>query len=150
MKIISRNYLLTGIVLVIIFDVFAPNVLGNRGEIIYVDDDNFLGPWDGTLEHPYQFIRDGVAAADPGFPLPGGLTLPLNRDAFTDLTFNFANTPFFVNFNGTLDNSGSGNAQFNTLGPLPNGFVGRTVQFAFILYGPFDFVSSPVAIKIVQ
>ena len=27
---------------------------------IYVDDDNTDGPWDGTQEHPYQFIQDGV------------------------------------------------------------------------------------------
>lgn len=30
---------------------------------IYVDDDNINGPWDGTLEHPFQFIQDGIDAA---------------------------------------------------------------------------------------
>ena len=29
-------------------------------DIIYVDDDNTEGPWDGTNEHPYQYIQDGV------------------------------------------------------------------------------------------
>ncbi len=29
-------------------------------ETIYVDDDNTQGPWDGTLEHPYRTIIDGV------------------------------------------------------------------------------------------
>lgn len=33
---------------------------------IYVDDDNTLGPWDGTPENPYQHIQDGVDAALPG------------------------------------------------------------------------------------
>ena len=33
---------------------------------IYVDDDNTEGPWNGTLEYPYQHIEDGVNAADPG------------------------------------------------------------------------------------
>lgn len=33
---------------------------------IYVDDDNTQGPWDGTLEHPYQYIKDGINAANPG------------------------------------------------------------------------------------
>ena len=31
---------------------------------IYVDDDNTQGPWDGTYEHPYQFIQDGINNAD--------------------------------------------------------------------------------------
>lgn len=31
---------------------------------IYVDDDNTQGPWDGTLEHPFRYVKDGVNAAD--------------------------------------------------------------------------------------
>jgi len=27
---------------------------------IYVDDDNFDGPWDGSYEHPYKKIQDGI------------------------------------------------------------------------------------------
>jgi nitrous oxidase accessory protein len=27
---------------------------------IYVDDDNIDGPWDGTIEHPYQYIQDAI------------------------------------------------------------------------------------------
>ena len=34
---------------------------------IYVDDDNTEGPWDGTLEHPYQYIQDGINASDEGY-----------------------------------------------------------------------------------
>jgi len=30
------------------------------GEIIYVDDDNTEGPWNGTIEYPYQYIQDGI------------------------------------------------------------------------------------------
>lgn len=29
-------------------------------ETIYVDANNTEGPWDGTLEHPYQYIQDGI------------------------------------------------------------------------------------------
>ena len=39
--------------------------IDSRG-IIYVDDDNTGGPWDGTLEHPYQYIQDGVDNAVEG------------------------------------------------------------------------------------
>lgn len=31
---------------------------------IYVDDDNTEGPWDGTIDHPYQHIQDGVDNAN--------------------------------------------------------------------------------------
>jgi len=30
---------------------------------VYVDDDNTEGPWDGSADHPYQHIQDGIDAA---------------------------------------------------------------------------------------
>jgi len=33
------------------------------GNTIYVDDDNIEGPWDGTIEHPFQTIQDGINAS---------------------------------------------------------------------------------------
>ncbi|MEM4258418.1 MAG: NosD domain-containing protein [Candidatus Thermoplasmatota archaeon] len=33
-------------------------------KIIYVDDDNTLGPWDGSIEHPYQTIQEGLSHAE--------------------------------------------------------------------------------------
>jgi parallel beta-helix repeat protein len=35
-------------------------------DILYVDDDNVNGPWDGTQEHPYQHIQDAVDIAGNG------------------------------------------------------------------------------------
>ncbi len=32
--------------------------------IIYVDDDNLQGPWDGTIDHPYRYIQDGINHAN--------------------------------------------------------------------------------------
>lgn len=37
-----------------------------QAETIYVDDDNIAGPWDGTLDHPYQYIQDGIDIAAEG------------------------------------------------------------------------------------
>ncbi|MBN2602899.1 MAG: right-handed parallel beta-helix repeat-containing protein [Candidatus Thermoplasmatota archaeon] len=34
--------------------------------IIYVDDDNVDGPWDGSLEHPYRFIQEAIDNANDG------------------------------------------------------------------------------------
>jgi parallel beta-helix repeat protein len=38
----------------------------SKGGVIYVDDDNASGPWDGTPEYPYQHIYEGIAAASFG------------------------------------------------------------------------------------
>jgi parallel beta-helix repeat protein len=37
-----------------------PSVKISSNKIIYVDDDNTEGPWNGTLEHPYKHIQDAV------------------------------------------------------------------------------------------
>ena len=34
--------------------------------IIYVDDDNIDGPWNGTFEYPYKLIQDGIKNATNG------------------------------------------------------------------------------------
>lgn len=36
------------------------------GSTLYVDDDNTAGPWDGTMDYPYQFIQDGIDHAIDG------------------------------------------------------------------------------------
>lgn len=36
------------------------------GEMIYVDDNNIEGPWDGTIEHPYRRIQDAIDNASIG------------------------------------------------------------------------------------
>ena len=33
------------------------------GTFIYVDDGNNNGPWDGTIDHPFQYIQDAIVAA---------------------------------------------------------------------------------------
>ncbi|HEC87475.1 MAG TPA: hypothetical protein ENI49_06415, partial [Thermoplasmatales archaeon] len=38
----------------------------NSGRIIYVDDNNTEGPWDGSVEYPYQRIQDAVDNASDG------------------------------------------------------------------------------------
>ena len=45
-----------------VFSIVTTSVASD-GNIIYVDDDNTQGPWDGTQEHPYQYIQDGIDVA---------------------------------------------------------------------------------------
>ena len=58
--------LVIGIIILFVGAGVVPTISGTDRAIIYVDDDNTQGPWDGTLEHPYQYINDGVDAANPG------------------------------------------------------------------------------------
>jgi len=37
-----------------------------NGITIYVDDDNINGPWDGSQEHPFRYIQDGVNISENG------------------------------------------------------------------------------------
>ena len=38
----------------------------NQEDIIYVDDDNTEGPWDGSMEHPYNIIQYAIENASNG------------------------------------------------------------------------------------
>jgi len=56
--------LLVAILLFSSFMIFFPNSSVKASDsIVYVDDDNIEGPWDGTQEHPFLKIQDGVNAA---------------------------------------------------------------------------------------
>jgi parallel beta-helix repeat protein len=61
------------------------------GSTIYVDDSNTDGPWDGSMEHPYQFIQDGIDHAiggDTVFVLPGqyieNIVIPVSLELIAD------------------------------------------------------------------
>jgi len=87
-----------------------------------------------------------VTGTSPGVPLPGGATLPLNWDAFSELALSLVNTPVFAGFAGTLDGAGRATATLDTLGPVPVA-LGVTLHFAYGLHGPWNFASNPVAVR---
>jgi len=51
-------------------------------------------------------ILGSMSGTSPGTSLPGDLVLPLNWDAFTNVTLKLANSSFMKNFNGQLDERG--------------------------------------------
>jgi hypothetical protein len=57
--IIFSTLLLIGLFPVYPFQGLALAVMREQ-TIIYVDDSNLLGPWNGTVEHPFQHIQDGI------------------------------------------------------------------------------------------
>jgi len=94
------------------------------------------------------YILGSVSGTSPGTNLPKGLVLPLNFDLFTGLVIKMTNTPVFANFSAQLDSMGLGIASMNTYGPTPPSSVGLTMDFAYVLHHPIDYVSNPVKILI--
>ena len=93
-------------------------------------------------------LTGSTSGTFPGTVLPGGLAvIPLNRDFFTGYVLDRLNTPRFMDFKGHLDGSGNGSAALD-LGPIPSGWVGTTMWFAFATQSPYDFASNPVEIRI--
>ncbi|MCJ7697306.1 MAG: hypothetical protein MUO73_03140, partial [Thermoplasmata archaeon] len=61
----STNVITDEIELNHLVQIIDMNARNSRGTI-YVDDNNTAGPWNGTIEHPYQHIQDGVNASTNG------------------------------------------------------------------------------------
>jgi C1A family cysteine protease len=95
-------------------------------------------------------VGGSFSGAYPGTLLPGGIVIPLNRDALTDLILAHLNGPAFQAFRGVLDENGRAVARLVISGPVNPIHVGNTVTFAFTLFDGFDLVSNPMEIKIEQ
>ncbi len=112
-----------------------------------IDFDLDAGPSYGFRNY---FLLGSISGTEPGLPLPGGQTLPLNWDVFTGFIFKLANTPALLDFYGTLDATGTATATLDTFGPLPGAMEGLIMNFAFTLYSPYGFVSNPIAVEVVE
>lgn len=92
------------------------------------------------------FLMATMSGTAPGTLLPGGATLPLNRDGVSVFVFRNYNKPMLATFRGTLGNSGEGKAQLNA-GALPLS-AGTILHFAFTTEAPYDFQSAPLAVEV--
>jgi hypothetical protein len=91
-----------------------------------------------------------VTGTWPGYPLPGGASkLRIQWDLFTDFLWKNMNTPIFDDFWVDLDPLGCGAAHLN-VPPLPPGTAGLKMYYAYCLGKPWEFVSNPVEITIVE
>jgi hypothetical protein len=96
-------------------------------------------------------LAGGLSGSVPGTLLPGGAAiLPVNLDLFSfSILFPNLNTMIFQDFFGFLAFDGTGNATLQS-GPLPLGSTGLKLHFAYCLGYPWEFVSNPVEIEIVD
>ncbi|MFH2002260.1 MAG: hypothetical protein ABIK28_21490 [Planctomycetota bacterium] len=88
-----------------------------------------------------------LSGAYPGATIGDGYHLPLNVDEFSNWTVLYSNSSFFPNFTSTLNLSGRGLAGVKTTSPLPAGFIGLTMHFAYVILFPIQFVSNAVPIS---
>ena len=63
---LKMKRVLIGVIVLLVLGSYAVNAIELTDTTIYVDDDNISGPWDGTIDHPYQFIQDGIDASYNG------------------------------------------------------------------------------------
>ena len=93
---------------------------------------------------PY-LILGTVSGTAPGIAV-GSLTVPLNPDAYTDLTLQDPAAPIYTGFAGLLDAFGNAAAQVTLPPGSPPALVGLTFHHAFVLFLPqLDFASNPVS-----
>jgi len=110
---------------------------------------NFTLDADTANGNRNYLLLGSVTGTSPGTLLPGGLvTIPLNRDWFTDYILARLNTAVFSNFWGTLDAAGEATASLNAP-PLQPVWIGKILHFAYALNNPWDYASSAVAIEVV-
>ncbi len=136
----KRKWLAIGIILLFVGSCIVPasalnteKQTSSRGNIIYVDDDNVDGPWDGTQEHPYQHIQDGVYASennDTVFVFSGlyfesvsidkAITLTGENRETTIVDANYTGSPFSFEVSGITINGftvqHSGTVSYNDAG----------------------------------
>ena len=104
------------------------------------------------LENRYRkyLMLGALNNVNPGQKLPGGFNcLPFELDPFSYVILTNINTNIFNNFVGELNSCGKAFAKIKTRA-LPASFIDSTMYFAFILDKPYDFVSNPVPIKIIE
>lgn len=94
----------------------------------------------------------GVSGSNPGSDLPGGINLPLNWDAFTNVMIPLINTTTFQSFSGILDASGIATARFYQAPvTITEGYF---MTFAYYLgttygYSPITFASHALSLRII-
>ena len=121
-----------------------------------LDHNSLSISWGGTIEFSIDagaasagrdyFLLGTASGTEPGTLLPGGATLPLNRDpVFNYIRANY-NNAMLSNFRGTLDASGEAAATLSV--PFVSFPVGTILHFAYTLERPFDYQSNAAAVEI--
>ena len=137
---------------------YARCVRGGVGDSLAADAYTFSAASGGTIAFTLDAGSSGagreyllcasLSGTAPGTLFPGGLiTIPLNRDWFSDFVIARLGQPAFREFWGTLD--ATGRATVHLYAPsVSSTWVETEIFFAFATLSPSDFASIPVAVEI--
>lgn len=101
----------------------------------------FLDAGDANAFRSY-YILGSVTGTSPGTPL-GFISIPLNAGPYFFLLIDLPNILIFPQI-GTLNASGQATAVFSIPPGTPTSLIGVTLQHAYVLLSPKDFVSNVV------
>jgi len=130
---------------------------GHTGASLTADTDEIIATTGGAVNFTLNpgasyagcnYLMLGSATGTAGIPLPGGGSLPLTYDIFTNIVVNFIGSPMFVDFLGAIPAGGSTTAKFDTLGSVPATAVGVKLYFAFAVQSKPWFASNHVEVEI--
>ncbi len=100
----------------------------------------------------FYFLLGSLSGTSPGIPI-GAVLLPLNVDAYFNLTVSGPNQPPLKDSFGTLDGAGTATGIEVTLPPgVAAALVGQTVHHAALLISPFGLITlatNPVAVELI-
>ncbi|GAB4139922.1 MAG: M1 family aminopeptidase [Planctomycetota bacterium] len=124
------------------FGVTAPEIdTATGGSVDYVMD---LGT--ASANRPYVLVI-GASGSSPGWQF-SGLTIPVNRDFWTDLGFAGVNTSVFQDFLGTFDGQGMAKATLSVPPGLSSVLSGLSITASAVRIDAFDFASRPVTVQL--
>lgn len=107
----------------------------------------------GTSNAGRLYILLGsLSGTSPGLRL-GSVLLPLQADAYFDITASFPNSPLLTSSLGTLDSSGMANASFTAIPQIPASLIGKRFDHAYLVLNtaaatPFVFASNAVELTL--
>lgn len=105
-----------------------------------------------SLGGDFYWMFGSATGTSPGIDFGGGVVLPLNFDAYFNLTLTKPFSGLFSGFLSALDVDGNGSATLNVPGGLDPSLAGLTLSHAYLtssVIGGADFASNPVQVLFV-
>jgi hypothetical protein len=105
-----------------------------------------------TRANWFYWIFGSATGTSPGIPLAPGVTLPLNFDAYFNLTLTNPSAGIYTSFIGFLDVNGKGTAALTLPPGLDPSLMGVTLSHAYLAsaaIGGADFASSAESVLLV-
>jgi aminopeptidase N len=99
-----------------------------------------------SANRPFALVI-GMSGSNPAWNL-FGLSIPVARDLWTDVSLQSANSVYFQNFLGYLDANGLSRSVLDVPAGIATVLAGMTITASAIRIDAFDFASRPVTVQL--